>query len=314
MQRVVDVAAGIIERSDGKFLLSQRPPGKVYEGYWEFPGGKVELDEPISDALARELREELGIEVELAYPWITTSYIYKHAAVRLHFYRVVRWRGDPSSKEGQAFSWQAKKKLTVGPMLPANAPVVKALCLPVQLGITCAWEVGIKHAIESVRSALERGLRLVQIKEGNLDPAIREVFAAQVIKAVREVDGIAVINGDLKLAMSLGAGLHLPSRELIATNARPNVEWCSASCHDRAELDKANDLGLDFVLLGPVEQTPSHADATPMGWGKFENLVQNYPLPVFALGGMRPGNLDAARRRGAHGIAMLRGAWNQQQD
>ena len=314
MQRVVDVAAGIIERADGTFLLSRRPPGKVYEGHWEFPGGKVELDEPTSDALARELREELGIEVELAYPWITTFYIYEHAAVRLHFFRVVRWRGDACSKEGQALSWQSKQKLTVGPMLPANATVLRALCLPIQLGITCAWELGIADAITSLRSALERGLRLVQIREGNLHPALRRTFAAEVNKAVREVDGIVVINGDVRLAMSLGAGLHLPSRELMATRVRPAVDWCSASCHSRAELDKANDLGLDFVLLGPVQQTPSHADASPMGWDNFEDLVRNYPVPVFALGGMCLGNLDAARRRGAHGIAMLRGAWNQQQN
>jgi 8-oxo-dGTP diphosphatase len=314
MQRVVNVAAGIIERDDGTFLLSRRPSGKVYEGHWEFPGGKIEPDELTADALARELREELGIEVEVAYPWITTFYIYQHAAVRLHFFRVVRWRGDASSKEGQALSWQSKKKLTVGPMLPANATVLRALCLPIELGITCAWEVGIEPAIKSVRLALERGLRLVQIREANLTPALRGEFAAEINKAVREVDGILVINSDVKLAMSLGAGLHLPSRELMATNVRPHVDWCSASCHSRAELDKANDLGLDFVLLGPVERTPSHADVSPMGWDEFEELVRNYPVPVFALGGMRVENLDAARRRGAHGIAMLRGAWNQQQD
>ncbi|HXF18381.1 MAG TPA: thiamine phosphate synthase, partial [Burkholderiales bacterium] len=101
------------------------------------------------------------------------------------------------------------------------------------------------------------------------------------------------------------------SRELMGTKVRPDVEWCSASCHNSAELDKARDLGLDFVLLGPVEQTSTHADAAGMGWKNFESLVQNYSLPVFALGGMRSENLDAARLRGAHGIAMLRGAWDQ---
>ena len=98
-QCVVDVAAAIIEHPDGSFLLTQRPSGKIYEGYWEFPGGKVESGELIVAALSRELREELGIDVELAYPWITRVYAYGHATVRLHFYRVVRWRGDPHPHE-----------------------------------------------------------------------------------------------------------------------------------------------------------------------------------------------------------------------
>ena len=314
MQRVVDVAAAIIERSDGTFLLSQRPSGKVYQGYWEFPGGKVEPQEPIAETLARELQEELGIEVEVAYPWVTRFYVYEHAAVRLHFYRVIRWRGNPSSREGQAFCWQSKQKLTVGPMLPANSAVLKALQLPLLLAITCAWQVGIDHAMKSMRSALTHGLRLVQVREANLDPDLRNKFSVQVTEAMRRVNGIVLINNDAKLAMSLGAGLHLPSRELMATKVRPDVEWCSASCHNGAELDKASALGLDFVLLGPVEQTPSHADVAGMGWEKFENLVRNYSLPVFALGGMRSENLDAARLRGAHGIAMLRGAWDQSED
>jgi 8-oxo-dGTP diphosphatase len=309
MQRVVDVAAAVIEHSDGSFLLAQRPPGKVYEGYWEFPGGKVERGEPVADALNRELREELGIDVELAYPWITREYAYPHATVRLHFYRVVRWRHDPHPHEGQSFAWQRSGHLTVSPMLPANAPVLKSLSLPTSLGITCAWESGVELALKRVRLAVSRGLRLVQIREMNLDPAARKIFAARVFEEVRDVGGIVIINGDAQLATMLGTGLHLPSRELMAAKSRPDTEWCSASCHDVAELDKARDLGLDFVLLGSVQATPSHAGAPALGWNKFAEFVGNYSLPAFALGGMRPVNLDDARRRGAHGIAMVRGAW-----
>ncbi len=109
-QRVVDVAAAVIEQPDGSFLLAQRPAGKVYEGYWEFPGGKVEPDEAVADALGRELHEELGIEVEHAYPWITRTYAYPHATVRLHFYRVVRWRHDPHPREGQSIACSAEMR------------------------------------------------------------------------------------------------------------------------------------------------------------------------------------------------------------
>src|SRR5258705_3046555 len=198
-QRVVDVAAAVIERPDGSFLLAQRPPGKPYEGYWEFPGGKVEPGEPITDALDRELREELGIDVELAYPWITRVYTYPHATVRLHFYRVVRWRGEPHPHERQAFFWQHSNDLALAPMLPANAPVLKALSLPSRLGITRAWESGVATALAQLRLALERGLRLVLVREKNLDPAARKVFAAQVMKEGSAVDGIVVVNSGINL-------------------------------------------------------------------------------------------------------------------
>jgi len=308
-QPVVDVAAAVIERADGSFLLAQRPPGKVYEGYWEFPGGKVESGEPISQALARELHEELGIDVELAYPWITRVYPYAHATVRLHFHRVVSWRGEPHPHERQALAWQSGTQITVSPMLPANAPVLKALSLPTSLGITRAWETGTDAALRQLRLALGCGLRLVQVREKNLDAAARKIFAAHVVREVHAVGGIAMVNSDVQLATSLGAGLHLPSRELMAATSRPDVEWCSASCHDAVELEKARALDLDFVLLGPVHFTPSHAGSPEMGLNRFADLVRDYSLPVFALGGMRAANLDAARRCGAHGIAMVRGAW-----
>ncbi len=307
----MDVAAAVIEHPDGRFLLAQRPPGKVFEGYWEFPGGKVEPGEAVAEALRRELREELGVEVELAYPWITLAHSYPHATVRLHFYRVVRWHGEPHPHEGQALSWQHKHELTVSPMLPANAPVLKALSLPTTLGITDAWISGVEAALKRLRFALTSGLRLVQVREKNLDPAERRIFASHVVREVRDVGGIVVINGDTQLAKSLGAGLHLPSLELMAATSRPDVAWCSASCHNTFELERACELGLDFVLLGPVKATLSHPGVPELGWLEFASLIRNYSLPAFGLGGMRVADLDEARRWGAHGIAMVRGAWEQ---
>src|SRR5918994_6473274 len=98
---IIEVAAAVLQRPDGSFLLAQRPPGKVYAGYWEFPGGKVEPGEPAAAALARELHEELGIDVECAYPWLTRVFTYPHATVRLNFFRVTRWRGEPHPREDQ---------------------------------------------------------------------------------------------------------------------------------------------------------------------------------------------------------------------
>src|SRR5215813_13141093 len=139
---VIEVAAAVIQRPDGSFLLAQRPPGKVYAGYWEFPGGKAEPGEPAEQALARELHEELGIDVETAYPWITRVFTYPHGTVRLWFFRVVSWKGEPRPREEQAIAWQRAGAATVAPMLPANAPVLASLALPVEYAVTDAARWG----------------------------------------------------------------------------------------------------------------------------------------------------------------------------
>lgn len=308
--RVVDVAAAVIERPDGSFLLAQRPTGKVYAGYWEFPGGKVEPGETVVSALIRELREELGVEVEVAYPWITRVYVYPHATVRLHFLRVVGWQGEPHPCENQAVTWQMVNAISVSPMLPANAPVLKALSTPIVYGITHAWKVGVETAIRQLAHALDRGLRLVQLRESNMDMTLRRPFCATAVSMVHSAGGIVLVNGDETLARAVGAdGVHLPARQLMKVERRPDFEWCAASCHDAGELARAAELELDFAVLGPVLPTPSHAGMAGIGWQVFAELARGCPVPVLALGGVQPHDLERARLAGAHGIAMVRGAW-----
>ena len=119
----IDVAVGILMKENGDILLAQRPAGKPYEGYWEFPGGKVEPGETIEAALKREFMEELGIAIASADPWCGVEYVYPHAHVRLHFYISHDWNGLPQSREGQQFSWQGS--IHVDPLLPATIPLVK---------------------------------------------------------------------------------------------------------------------------------------------------------------------------------------------
>lgn len=120
---VIDVAVGILIRPGGKFLLTSRPRGKVYEGYWEFPGGKLEAGESVLQALARELHEELGIFMESAKLWKEETVDYPHALVRLHFCKVLRWQGDLQMRENQQFAWQ-NLPVVVAPVLPGTVPVL----------------------------------------------------------------------------------------------------------------------------------------------------------------------------------------------
>ncbi|MDR0478293.1 MAG: NUDIX domain-containing protein [Burkholderiaceae bacterium] len=122
---VVEVAVGVLFDAHGQFLLTSRPTGKVYAGYWEFPGGKLEAGETVEQALIRELREELGIEVppETITRWREQMVDYPHALVRLHFCRVTGWRGALQMREGQHYAW-SRLPVTVEPILPGALPVL----------------------------------------------------------------------------------------------------------------------------------------------------------------------------------------------
>src|SRR5262249_23936725 len=145
------------------------------------PGGKVETGEPAAAALARELREELGIEVTRACPWIVREHIYAHAHVRLRFFRVLGWHGTPRSREAQALSWQHLNAISVAPVLPANGPVLRALALPPVLGITDAWQRGARAALDRLDAALARGLRMVMIREKTMAQEQLRAFAGEVL-------------------------------------------------------------------------------------------------------------------------------------
>ena len=120
---VVDVAVGVLLRPDGSFLLTSRPPGKVYEGYWEFPGGKLEAGENVEQALRRELQEEIGITIGAVQSWKVELVDYPHALVRLNFCKVFDWSGELQMREGQDFAWQ-DLPVSVQPILPGTVPVL----------------------------------------------------------------------------------------------------------------------------------------------------------------------------------------------
>jgi len=122
-RKVVDVAVGVLVRPDGDFLLTSRPPGKVYEGYWEFPGGKLEQGESVEAALRRELQEEIGVTIGAVHPWKVEMVDYPHALVRLNFCKVFEWTGELQMHEGQSFAWQSLP-VSVQPVLPGTVPVL----------------------------------------------------------------------------------------------------------------------------------------------------------------------------------------------
>lgn len=310
MTRIVEAAAAVILRPDGAFLLGRRPEGKPYGGYWEFPGGKIEPGETAAQALVRELREELGIEADRYFPWITREFAYPHAHVRLHFFRVVGWHGEIRDIHHAALAWKRADRVDVAPLLPANLPVLRALALPDFYAITHAGEIGIEAQLDKLEHALRAGLRLLQIREPQLPMEKREAFAREATRLAQRHGARVLVNSDTALAARAGAdGVHLPCVRLMQLEARPDLPLVAASCHNAPELARAAALELDFVVLGPVRETLSHPGVRGLGWERFAHLADNYPVPVFALGGMQQADMQEAWRNGAHGIAAIRAAW-----
>lgn len=303
---MIEVAAAVLLRPDGSFLLAQRPAGKVYAGYWEFPGGKVEPGEAVDRALARELHEELGIDVERAYPWITRVFAYPHGTVRLNFYRITAWKNEPHPREGQAIAWQRLDAPMASPMLPANAPVLASLGLPTEYAITDAERLGVARMLALVERRMAAGLKLLQVREPGLEPSVRHRFTKDVLALARR-HGCRVLT---KEACEGADGLQVTAADLMRLRQRPpGVALVGASCHARAELEHAIALGLDFAVAGPVKATSSHPGAQPLGWERFAALVAGTSIPVYAIGGLAGENLGEAMHAGAHGVAMIRAAW-----
>jgi 8-oxo-dGTP diphosphatase len=299
----VEVAAAVIQRADGAFLLARRPQGKVYAGYWEFPGGKAEPGEPVARALVRELHEELGIDVETAYPWLTRVFTYPHATVRLRFFRVLSWKNEPHPREDQAIAWQHLHAPMVSPMLPANAPVLASLALPVEYAVTDATRCGSAAMLEKLERRLQQGLKLLQVREPGLGASELRIFQEQAMARARGY-GCKVM---VKSPHPDADGIHFTAAELMQIKEKPKTGLVAASCHTREELERAMQLELDFAVVGPVKEK---AGAVTLGWERFSALVRGASLPVYAIGGLARADMEDAWRAGAHGVAMIRGAWS----
>ncbi|MFN2644307.1 MAG: thiamine phosphate synthase, partial [Burkholderiales bacterium] len=237
-----------------------------------------------------------------AYPWITREHVYEHGHVRLNFFRVLEWTGEPHPREDQAIAWQALDRPMASPMLPANAPVLASLALPHEYAITDAAGMGTAPMLAALERRLADGLKLLQLREPGLAPRLRELFTTEVLGLARRYDCKVLTKSPTEGAH----GVHYTAAELTRLERRPASGLAAASCHTRAELEHAMALGLDFAVLGPVLEK---AGAEPLGWERFAAIVRGTSIPVFAIGGLNGGDMQTAWRSGAHGMAMIRGAW-----
>ncbi len=330
MTTITDVAVAVFITADGRFLLSSRPHGKAYAGYWEFPGGKLEPGESVRDALVRELEEELNVVIDECTPWFSFKMTYPHATVRLRTWRVTAWHGADQrgmhGMEGQSFCWQRLNDIAVSPVLPGCLPIFRALSLPTTYTITNASEQGAESYLQHLRaswgnhaangtpdgafvSSDSAHKHLIQIREKNMPEAALRQFATDVTAIARQHNALVLVNSDVELALAVGAdGVQLTGNQLARLTARPPLAWVGASAHSRDDVLRAAELKCDFVVVGSVKPTDSHPGQAPLGWPAFAEMVRDSPIPAFAIGGLLPSDFNQAAAHGAHGIAMQRAA------
>ena len=312
----VHVAVAVIQDASGRVLLTRRPDGAHQGGLWEFPGGKVEPGETFEQALRREIREELGIEVSTHQPLIDLTHSYPDKIVRLDVHKILQYSGNPIGLEGQPLEWVLPENLHQYAMPAADRPICAALKLPRQYLITGPDPITPRHFLQRLEASLDRGLRLVQLRAPSLGMGEYMALAVDALALCHQYDAELLLNCPVNRVQELGAdGVHLNSTQLAGLSERPltNNRWVAASCHNLEELQQAMAIDVDFCVLSPVLQTASHPDAEPMGWGRFAQIVALANIPVFALGGMDQTHIGVALEQGGQGIAAIRALWGEPQ-
>lgn len=310
----IHVMVGAIPDARGRILVAKRPDDVHQGGLWEFPGGKLEPGESREQGLARELDEELGIEVRATRPLIRVHHEYDDRHVLLDVYWVTDYSGVPYGREGQPIDWLAADEMDLTRFPPADRPIINALRLPSQLLITGPDPHQPDDFLARLDTALDQGISLVQLRAHALGDAEYRSLATRAHALSNARGARLVLNRHPESLNGVARhGLHLSARALDKLNSRPGLpdELIGVSCHTPQELARAAELKLDYALLSPVLPTATHPDAEPLGWKRFADWVERVALPVYALGGLSPEDLETAIAHGAQGIAAIRGLWPQ---
>ncbi len=308
---VVHVAAAVIVDAEGRILIAKRPADKHQGGLWEFPGGKVEANEPVKEALSRELHEELGISVDSARRMIRVHHHYPDKSVLLDVWRVDGFSGKAHGREGQPIEWVTVSDLSHYKFPEANQPIVMAAQLPDCYLVTPA--PGDPEAfLKQLDEVLDQGIRLIQLRAKGMAEADYKALAIEVCQRCHAKGAKLLLNGDPAWVAAVGAdGVQLSSGLLRSLDQRPLAKnlLVGASCHNAEELQKAQQLGVDFALLSPIKWTKSHPEMEGLGWQAMQTLIDEVPMPVYALGGVSKADLVEAHEAGAQGIAAIRSLW-----
>lgn len=318
------IALGVVyNAARDKVLVARRARHSHLGGMLEFPGGKVRSDETVLRALKRELFEEININIKDCSPLISFDYDYPDKPLRFSVWKVHGWTGQLQGKEGQVTKWVDLSSLVAADFPPANKGIIAACKLPAVYLITPDLDDYTPAFVDELREYLAAGVKLVQYRSKKSN--YRKPVVIEMRDICRSRGAELLINSTPEFAMEVEAdGVHLTSERLLESTGRPlhSGSWVAASCHNMRELMHAVGIDVDFCVLSQVRKKESAAtDASrnraagfmdnTLGWDGFSEMVRQIPVPVYALGGMKLSDLDAARQSGAQGIALISDVWER---
>ena len=298
-RKPIEVVAAVIRDDEGKILIAQRPQNKHQGGKWEFPGGKVEAGESRRAALARELNEELGIEVGHSSRLISAYHEYEDKSIYLDVYEITQWDGAAIGREGQPIQWVSPSALNDFEFPDANRPIIEAATLPKFIKILKpivtaeSFENQVVSSLTSGRSFILHNFEETELTHEQLSWLL-DTAASRGAEVVLQSPPPLVRND---------YNLHLSTDELLKAQVKPEAKRVSATCYTPGELFKAQRLELDFIFIGPVLMNSFATEQKALGWPSFQSLVGRVNIPVYALGGLSGKDLELAREYGAQGIA-----------
>ena len=309
-KKVVHVAAAVIEQ-DNKILIAKRPEHVHQGGLWEFPGGKVEENESVVDALQRELQEEIGITPLSQKPLIQIRHDYPDKSVLLDVWKVTEFDGNARGMEGQVIKWVTKNELSDYHFPEANLPIINATCLPPYYLITPEPDSSNLNAfLQHFENSLTANIKLAQLRAKSLSKENFQWLVPRAIAVAKKKNAVLYINCDLETAQQYGIrNIHLSSKALNNVSSIPPNYNIAASCHNLVELKKAHQIDANFVVLSCIKATKSHPNAIPLGWETFKSLTYESKVPVYALGGMQKQDIELSQSNGGQGIAGISTLW-----
>lgn len=311
MNEVVHVAVAVIRNQLRQVLVTRRASHVHQGGLWEFPGGKLESGESVEQALVREIREELNLVIQQAYPLVNIRHDYPDKTVQLDVWEVRRFSGEPEPQEGQPMQWIPVEALDPQGFPVANHRIIKNLQLPESVMITGPYE-SFPELEKKLVKALENNVNHVHFRAHWLADNVYVDHASKILAIAQKYNARLILSRDAAILAKVQAdGIHLTSSQLATISKRPEInQLVSASCHHREEIIKCQQLGIDYCFLSPVMKTMSHENVDPLGWQRFSEIVSGLEIPVYALGGMRQEDMEQARLCGARGIASISDFWS----